>query len=195
MAVIYRAVAGASNGDIKYPHPESRRLPKNIPYVVDNLWEWSRPAGYADRRQCAYGSRSPEEARQSGKGEVYALEFLGDHQLCQLRGYADAKCHPDVHAVKDAAFNALGGYDWSNRTLAEKSLAGGLYIPGLTAEEVETVLTEAGLTEADMESLRAAVGFWGDVTLVEPGEALPDPKGEIFFTYPDGYVLRALDSA
>ena len=193
MAVIYRAVAGASNGELKKPRPESRRIPKHIPYVVDNLWEWTRPPGYADRRQCAYGSRTPEEARAYGQGKVFALEFPGEHYLCQLRGYGDAKCHPDVKEVKEAAFKALGGYDWSNRSLAEKTAGGRLYMPGLTADEVETVLTDAGLAETDKADLKASVQFWNDVTLVEPGQELPDAEGEIFFTYPDGYILRAVD--
>lgn len=193
MAIIYRAINDASDGDIKYPRYHSRRIPKNIPYLVDNLWEWNRPPGYADRRQCAYGSLSPAHARKYGTGDVYALEFLGDHQICQLRGYPDAKFHPDVNNVKEAVFEALGGYEWSNRTLTYKVTGGCLYIPGLSAEEVEEVLTQVGLDEADKKALRGNICFWEDVSIIQPDKEFPDSEGEIFFTYPDGYMLRELD--
>lgn len=192
MPSIYRAVSGASPGDIKYPRPNSRRIPKHIPYVVDNFWEWARPEGYANRRQCAYGSQSAANARQFGSGEIYRLEFLGDHQVCQLKGYGDAKYHPDVQGVKKAVFELLGGYDWSNQSLEAKTVAGRLYIPGLSAEEVDQILEEGGIDEEKKVSLRKNISFWNDVDLVGDLENFPDPEGEIFFTYPGGYKLRPL---
>jgi len=80
MITIYRAISNAEDGDVKHPH-ETRRIPKNIPYVTDNLWAWARPEECADRRFCAYGNQTPEEAGKHGTGDVYRIEFLGDHTI------------------------------------------------------------------------------------------------------------------
>lgn len=194
MPAIYRAEADATPGEPKLPHPNSRRIPKNIPYVVDNLWEWSRPGGLASRPDCAYGSRSAEEAARFGIGEVYRVEFLGDHRICQVQGYSDAKHHPDVQEVKKAVFELLGGYDWSNQLISAKANAGRLYIPGLSAKEVEQVLRESGMTQGQKEELRQGINFWDDVAVVQEEEPFPDSDGEIFFTYAGGYVLREVAS-
>jgi hypothetical protein len=45
----------------------TRRPPSNVPYIVDNLWEWKRPEGYPNRRYSVFCSPSPEIARESAK--------------------------------------------------------------------------------------------------------------------------------
>lgn len=173
-------------------------MPKNIPYVVDNLWAWARPEQYADRRFCAYGSRTIEEASKYGKGDVYRIEFLGQHTICQLRGYGDAKNHPDVERkagdkdkkpVKQVLFDMLGKYDWSNQSVDAKKEVGCLYIPVLDVEEVEDILTSF-LTAPQRETLKEKIDFWDDV-VVNPDEISED--GEIFFEYPGCYRLRTLE--
>jgi len=192
MAELYRAIAGAASGEIMQPH-ETCRVPKNVPYVVDNLWAWARPEGYADRRHCAYASLTVEQARSAGDGPVYRVELRGGHTVCQLRGYSDASCHPDTRELKGELIERLGGTDWANRPAGQKAVAAALFLPVAKAAEVDQALDACGWSEADKAGLRNAVRFWDDVAVVGDDEAMPCGIGEVFFTYPDGYILRALD--
>src|SRR5215468_6363143 len=95
---IFRAVLEAHErpnrllrtGDIMRP-------PLKVPYVVDNLWEWVRPECYPSRRFSAFASPQPDLAKEQGakEGGVYRVEFRGHRRICQLKGYRNAKDHPD----------------------------------------------------------------------------------------------------
>lgn len=187
MPTIFRGDDNAEPGEEKEPRPASRRVPKNVPYLVDNLWAWARPDGYADRRSAAYGYQDSEQAKQHG--DVYRVRFLGEYTICQLQGCTDAKYHPDIPRIKKKMRDLFGGYDWSNQPMAEKVTAGRLYMPALTDAEVQQVLEKAGLSQKDRASLRKGIKFWKDVEVVT-GDEFPNTAGEIFFEYPDGYVLE-----
>lgn len=193
MPDIFRAATDVEPGKVKKPYFSSRRVPKNVPYLVDNIWAWTRPDEYPDRRTCAYGSLSPEQAEESGEGDAYRVRFQGDHTICQVVGHPDAKKHPDVREIEDAVHNLLGKYDWSNQPMNEKVTAGRLYMPVLTDAEVQEVLERVGLARRELASLRDAVQFWEDTEIVEEGD-FPGTVGEIFFEYPDGYVLEPVDA-
>lgn len=183
MTTLYRA---AKKPGVKRPRP-TRRVPRNIPYIVDNLWAWARPKGYADRRHCAYASPTVELAEMSGQGDAYEVKFLGEHIVCQLPSPNDAKHHDDVRRLKFLAHELLGSYDWSSQELAEKESAGRLYMPALSASEVEQILDET-LKQASVDKLRAAITFWNDVEIIT--DTLVNPNGgEIFFEYPGKYEL------
>ena len=83
---IYRATKNADPSKISTPYP-TRRQPGNVPYLVDNLWAWTRPEGYPDRRQSAYASPTPEQAKASALEKdptAYRVAFQGDYTLAQL---------------------------------------------------------------------------------------------------------------
>ena len=65
------------------------RPPGNVPYVVDNLWEWKRPKNYPSRRFSVYAAPKESNAKKSGPddGTVYRVEFKGKYKLCQVQGY------------------------------------------------------------------------------------------------------------
>jgi hypothetical protein len=191
MPAIFRGDDNAEPGDEKESRPGSRRVPKNIPYLVDNLWAWARPDAYADRRSSAYGYQNRKQAEEHG--EVYRVRFQGKHIICQLQGCTDAKYHPDIPRLKKKVRELLGGYDWSNQPIGEKAPAGRLYIPALSVDEVQSALEKAGLSRSEHASLRDAVKFWEDVEIVT-GDEFPNTAGEIFFEYPDGYVLESVDA-
>lgn len=104
MPNLYRALASQRvNGEEKKHHRDDRRTPQNVPYVVDNLWEWARPYGMPSRRGCAYASPTPELARENaGNGplDVFQLvEIAPDSILVQIPP-SDAKRHSDIEPDK-----------------------------------------------------------------------------------------------
>jgi len=80
---------------------QSVRLPSNLPYVVDNLWEVMRPQHMPSRRHALYASTTPElamtncSANDQGQGfMVYQLVIDGPYSIAQIR-QEDARDHPD----------------------------------------------------------------------------------------------------
>jgi hypothetical protein len=194
---IYRATERADCSKIRTPY-STRRQPGRVPYLVDNLWAWTRPEGYPDRRQSAYASPTPEQAVASALGEeavAYRVQFQGDYTLAQLTTGKDASDHPDCRALKKRVRRALDDgnrYAWASRAASDKDLAGRLYYPCLSAEEVEEVFRSVDALRAHRDAIRDAVTFWDDVTLIT-GDTLANSEGELFFTYPGGYKLAPIE--
>jgi len=127
----------------KYVKPEpidpydTRRMPGNVPYLVDNLWAWTRPDGYPDRRASAYASPSADQAIESAGGDdvvAYRVVFDGEHNLAQLgdprdKGFdrSDARYHPDCRALKKLVRRVLdnGGErcSWATKPVEQKQIA------------------------------------------------------------------------
>jgi len=87
---IFRSIK-VKNGQWKKDHQyrDTMRPPGNIPYIVDNLWEWQRPDEYPNRRFSAYGSPNQSLALKSGpkNGTAFFVEFLGEHKIAQLSNF------------------------------------------------------------------------------------------------------------
>ena len=84
---IFRSVLEKPDTTTKFRHYRTTmRPPKNIPYLVDNLWEWKRPKEYPCRRFSVFASPSEEIALKSGKagGTVFRVEFNGKYRICQV---------------------------------------------------------------------------------------------------------------
>ncbi|MBM9536745.1 hypothetical protein [Desulfobulbus alkaliphilus] len=97
---LYRSVVlRDEQKDLLFSSKETMRPPGNVPYIVDNLWEWQRPLTFPCRRFSAYASPTPELALQSGpkNGKVFRLEFLDLPKIAHLKGYADSKYHPECN--------------------------------------------------------------------------------------------------
>ena len=105
---IYRAQALTDSlqaGGLQRPRT-TLRLPSNVPYVVDNLWEFLRPDHMPSRRYSIYASPTPELARQNCSGSdqgqglcVYRLVIQGEALLAQLP-VKDAREHADVQLTR-----------------------------------------------------------------------------------------------
>lgn len=103
----YRAVktlTPAELGEVHHWRP-TMRLPSNVPYIVDNLWENLRPANMPCRRHAVYVSPSPvlaiECAARTGERSMYTayeVEISGSFTITQL-DVEDARYHSDVSAV------------------------------------------------------------------------------------------------
>lgn len=189
---IFRAVrAGADTTSKLHEYKKTMRPPGNVPYVVDNLWEWKRPEGFPCRRFSVYASPTAELAKESGRkdSEVFLVEFTGRFRLAQVAGYEDSKKHPDCRNLRDRIQKILG-QAWIDASMAEKEKAGRLWMPCLRKEEVELLFAEVEVLKRSRDEIFNAITYWDDVVLVNKGEGLPDSIGELFFEAYDGHYLR-----
>ena len=99
---IYRAVEPELEKTPQFKkYHNTMRPPRNVPYLVDNLWEWKRPKNYPNRRFSAYASPTAQLALQAAEGgTAYTIEFNGIYKLCQVKGYKDSRNHPDCKKLK-----------------------------------------------------------------------------------------------
>jgi hypothetical protein len=189
---------------VKRPHP-TRRMPGNVPYLVDNLWAWTRPEGYPDRRASVYASLSVGQAIKSARDDdavAFRVVFDRPYNLAQLgdsrgRGYdrSDAKHHPDCKDLKGLVRKALDGegklFSWATQPVEQRQMAARLYAPCLTREEVEHIFQAVDTLRTHRDDIYNAVTFWEDVALVR-GDRLDNETGELFFEYPGGYMLKPM---
>lgn len=165
------------------------RPPGNVPYIVDNLWEWKRPKNYPDRRRSVFASPTPELAMKAvGGGTAYTVKFNGKYKLCQVREYWDSKKHPDCKKLRKLLFKFFG-QDWIDGKLKDKEDFGKLWIPCLTKNEMNYLFGSNEKLREIRNEIYDAITYWNDVALIKNGSGLPDPKGELFFEAEDGYYL------
>jgi len=192
---LYRAIDQSEyeSGKIYYPYP-TKRLPSNVPYVVDNLWEWAKPDEFPSRRHSAYASPCPNQARESSISSnpvVCTLKWHGERKVVQHRIVADAKEHQDVKVLPKLLLKILGP-EWPSRSLKDKGDDGLLWVPGLDAPEVQSIL-ESGMFHDHIEELKAAINFWKEAELISHSAPDSASNGELFFEYNGGYSLHSFD--
>lgn len=138
---------------------EGVRLPVNVPYVVDNLWEHLRPRAMPSRRHAVYASPTPQQALGSGTKDdlvVGELWFAGEVKLAQLQ-VADAKDHPDIRAIGKAmqgwidAFAAAGG---------ERADLAPLFVPGSGKADWAAAIEASPAVAALVTRMTEASTFW-----------------------------------
>ena len=204
---IYRAKKGKEPDSFKsIDYKNTRRPPSNVPYMVDNLWEWARPEEYPNRRHAKFASPKPEQALRSADlpvdslEDVFCLEFVGEPVIAQLPGVEDAKMHSDCDDLRSTLFDLLGGkYTWCTEDFVQKHPAGQLFQPCLTAEEVDYLLDTTEELHSRKEEIREEVDYWDDLELIGTESIADEEKGEILFQFKDpgeedGYWRRAADS-
>jgi hypothetical protein len=164
-----------------------------VPYIVDNLWEWKRPDGFPCRRTSVYASPTPELAIGSGRkdSQAFRVKFVGCYRLAQIRGMDDAKKHGDCRQLRNLILKKLD-QGWLDGGMREKEKAGRLWLPCLTRDEVEALLTEVEVLKPIRNEIWDAITFWNDVVLIKEGSPAPDPIGEFFFEAEDGYQLTPI---
>lgn len=191
----YRAVKEKpGDEELFYPYRDTMRAPGNVPYIVDNLWEWARPDGFPCRRHAAYASPSPQLALQSGPegGKVYRIDFLGELKIAQLNGYSDSKYHPDCKLLKKIVIRLLkeSAGDWLDWNLDWKKDIGQLWMPCLRKGEVESLFSNISELSRIRSKVYSSIAYWNDVELIDiHQEAFSDKEGEIFFEAKGGYQL------
>jgi hypothetical protein len=181
-------------GEVLRRHP-GRRLPSNIPYVVDNLWEFTRPAQRPSRRHAVYASPSPELALSyaiaggaARHGYIACEMQFQKTPACMQLSVEDAKLHPDVLVLQQFLNRKLGS--WSALALERKLALAPLFLPGVTrAELLDAMAACVTLAEIVWEA-GALVTFWW------PQETVRE-TGELFFEIEEdnAYTLEPVDSA
>lgn len=158
----------------------TQRPPSNVPYFLDNLWEWTRPDNYPCRRLSAFASPTPELALQFGCGEsVFAVEILEGAKVVQLY-VQDAKFHQDIRQLRKLILDELG-QRWIDGDMRKKEKASLLWTPCLRKDEVHAVLMGA-FSGGFIEKLLASISLWKEATFVSPSSmVLPHAEGEVFF--------------
>ena len=177
---IYRSVS-SYHADVLYP-PNGDRVPKHVPLLVDNVWEYIRPAEMPSRRNSAFGSPTAELARLSGpaEGVICRVFVTMPCPAAQIVGCSDARCHADVATVPPAV--AMMGLPADTVSLLSTTLLSrtelGNFLP--RAEDFVAMLADASI-------------FWKQCRRVQvTAGRTADAVGELFFASPHGYVLKPL---
>ena len=186
MQKIYRAVREPRT--MEFPRAMTNRSPGNVPYFVDNIWEWLRPASMPSRRRSAFASPTPElAARAAGVSDqhVYLVEFQGRQRCAQIYRSddpSDARHHADLRRIRQTVDRYILPKGWLDRPATARGPLGALFLPCLEKEEVEVCLQDL-----DAGPLREACSFWDDVRPIDEASDLHE-SGEIFFE--GAYALR-----
>lgn len=197
MVSAYRAVSKSKKVKEKLFKPYSTmRPPGNIPYIVDNLWEWARPEGYPNRRFAAFASPTPKLAIEAvgATSSVYKVQFEGDkyeHNICQLVHSAnnkDSKFHPECKSLKKIIIKILGN-DFFSDILVNKQGIASLWMPCLRKKDVEHTFQNSILLKKNRDDIYNSINYWNDVFLLNDLNELPDKTGELFFEFSSGYYL------
>lgn len=168
----------------------TKRVPSNIPYLVDNIWEWLRPDDMPSRRFSVYASPQLSLANKyaNNNSVVCTIEFCGKYKAVQLVGYEDAKFHSDIQYIQFEIFHALGQI-WTDSKLEDK-LNFGLFLPSLEKHEVESIFKEFKMDDVKKQ-LSENCTFWKTAKHINKiTHQLTD--GEVFFHASDGYKLKTL---
>jgi hypothetical protein len=190
---IYRSVTPKPDTTARlHEFRPTTRLPGNVPYLVDNLWEWKRPDEFPNRRNSVFASPDPGSARDSGpkKGTVYCVEFVGNYKICQLKEFVDSKLHHECKSLPKVLLDCIG-QKWLDSSLSEKKEAGQLWIPGLSKAEVEYLFENVAILKSVRFKVFNSINYWNDVILIN-NKIQNIGSGELFFEAVDGYYLRDL---
>lgn len=193
---LYRAEARSTlRTGVPFTRRAGRRLPSNVPFVVDNIWEFTRPDGMPSRRHCVCASPTPALALEgASQGEARRedylacrLELVGSPRLLQI-GVKDARYHPDVEQVQQAVLGGLRKDGWSEAPLERKLALAPLFVPGVSREELRAAMAREPLLAAVVESAAARVTIWTRLPA-------PHPEGEVFFELDQGqaFILHPLE--
>lgn len=158
--------------------PSGTRIPRRVPLVVDNLWEWARPKGLPSRRSSAFASPTTELAARFGpeNGTACEVHFAGEYLAAQISNLPDAGLHSDIDRISLLCAE--------HASLPTFSL---LWTPLLQPNSVDRIMTH--LPPSVRQALTQSIVFWNDVTRFSLDDRGTDKIGEIFFSAPAGYYL------
>ena len=191
---LYRA-GSESKSERVFPQ-NTYRPPTNVPYVVDNLWEWARPAALPSRRTAIFASPNPDEARatQGNARTIFVRSVSGLPRGWKLAQHdsADAKTDPDVKILPKLIRELLKP-DWFSLEMHDKAPESQLFCPTLRSEEVSAILNASKRLDADR--IFQAIRFWKErVHHIHYDEQQLLDSGEVFFEIPpEGILLEGTD--
>lgn len=181
MINLYRAVPRENFDPEKRYHPiiASKRIPSNVPYLVDNLWEWLRPDNMPSRRHSVYASPTPALAlanASAGDNDFIACQVTVDAAKIRIAhlDVEDARYHPDIKNV--SRLISLMSPMFSGLSIEKQRDMGILFMPGLSRETLDVLRTCVPEVNDICAQFASFSTFWKDASL-EVGEH----NGELFF--------------
>ena len=179
---LFRAVPinhPSTDGKPQWPR-DSVRLPSNVSYVVDNLWEYLRPNHLPSRRHAVYASPTPELALQCATPPdrdvdlgVYEVMIDGPFSMVQLQ-IEDARHHRDIAAVAKTLQKVIPAL--LSASLEERQVASLFFMPGCSKSDWALAVEQSPVAADFSAATCAQSTFWNEIT-TEP----TDVAGELFF--------------
>ena len=186
---LFRAVPRAGFDPVRtYTGRAETRLPGNLPYLIDNLWEYTRPANMPSRRTAVFASPSAALALAGAiagdrsADQYHALEVMLARMPAKLMQLStrDARYHPDLPRLQKIVNGAAGG--WFGRNAASKAPLAPLFLPGTTKEELVSAMVESSELRALVERAAAKITMWSDPPDQEQGEIVFELEPDNWFT-------------
>lgn len=194
---MYRAVPKAGFVENKvYQAQSTKRIPSNVPYIIDNIWEWCRPEHAPSRRHAVYASPTPELALQNASAigfnhdDYYVCELVFTDPNVKLAHLIikDAREHDDISRIMRHV-NSYFGKDFSGLSILEKAKHAPLYLPSVNKEDLESYFQSLNDNYELAKSIKLLSKFWSDVSF-EP----QTHNGELFFELSNtgSYTLKPI---
>ena len=182
---VYRAQEASAPPGLVLGRLPTKRLPKDVPFLVDNVWEWVRARAYPaypSRRYAVFAAASVAAARlwATNAAHVYEVILPAGQRVAQHRLQEAIARHADLEKVQRMVSSVLQRSGWADRPLADRLPQACLFAPGLDAAEVEAILSAWPEIGALRDELLERLTFWREVNLIPAAEARPE-LGEVFF--------------
>jgi hypothetical protein len=123
------------------------RLPSNVPYLIDNLWEFARPLNRPSRRNAVYASPTPELALMNASAALdavmriwLAVSSFYSIRLCFSFPETDARKHPDLQNLQRVITQRLQRLGMLGMDTMMPLAA--LFLPGVTKAESRPAWTQ-----------------------------------------------------
>lgn len=165
-----------------YRRQSTLRIPSNVPFVVDNLWEWLRPDSMPSRRHAIYASATPELALENAsaplaEGDYYVACRVAvdakEIRMAQLH-MSDARHHEDIRVI--SRWLTSHSQAFTEVSLAERQDLALLFSPGLRRNELENLRQQCPLIQDLCAYVREQSTFW-PTAFTQPNGT----SGELFF--------------
>lgn len=186
---IFRAVPRIGFDPTKnYRGRAETRLPGNLPYLIDNLWEYTRPTNLPSRRTAVFASPSATLALQ---GAIAGDRTADQYHACELNfgtpptklmqlSVRDARYHADLPRIQKIVNQTAG--NWFGRDADSKALLAPLFMPGTTKIELARAIEVSDELRMLVEKAAASVTMWSDLPDENEGEIVFELEPENWFT-------------
>lgn len=179
---LYRAIPQAEyRPEQVHTRGTTLRAPSNVPYLVDNLWEYLRPDYMPSRRHAVYASPTAELALANASAHTDSgylactVDITGQAPVVQL-SVKDARYHEDVRRLPHMVMAVLGK-DFSLLPLATRTELAPLFMPYMRKEDLEELATTNPTLRLCLNKASDESTFWPSAS-VRPDAS---SSGELFF--------------
>jgi hypothetical protein len=111
----------------------------NVPYVIDNIWEWLRPKNMPSRRHSVFAAPTREAAIRSVIGNDTDAPVFEPTQVAQIFDVDDARDHPDVKKLQRELQRMLSAAGWFDEQAERRGTESQLFTPCLSQDELQVV--------------------------------------------------------